>query len=535
LTERTSARERVSSLTRSFEERDAGLHGGDPLAFEGYRAQLERARSDTGLSDACIWGIADIDGQRCALVVFDFAFMGGSMGVAVGEKVARAFDAARRDELPVVTITSSGGARMQEGMWSLVQMAKTVEAQRRHAAAGLPHIAVLASPTTGGVYASFASLADVIYAEPQATIGFAGPRVVAELTGAPPPSDVHTSEYAFAHGLVDAIVPPSAQAPVLARTLRVFAHGLDFHRDGVARVEGPASTRTPWERLQDVRSDRWPRAPQILDVLLGESIELRGDRSGGPDDASVVVRVGHLLGTQHNVVAIGQDATVRAGSGDVLANDGRIRPEGFRKAIRAIELGSRLDLPVVTLIDTRGADPLPSSEATGIAVAIARTFAAMLECASPTLAVLTGEGGSGGALAMAVADRVVALEPAVFSVIAPEAAATILYRDAVRGAELAERLGITVDDLVRLELVDRVIPQATGGVPADAHVAIQLLASGMAEELEGLVALPRRRRQRQRERRWRSIARPPRGRQDSRGASGGLPTSGRSVRTRKGR
>lgn len=215
-----SAAQTIALLARSFDEQDGSLVGGDPLRFEGYAAQLEQARAQTDLGEACMWGWADIETIRCALVVMDFAFLGGSMGLAVGEKVARAFDAARAARLPVVTVCASGGARMQEGMIALVQMAKTVEAHRRHAADGLAHVSVLTSPTTGGVYASFASLGDVIIAEPHATIGFAGPRVVAELTGEAPPPDVHTAEFAFEHGLIDRIVPADAFAGVIACALR---------------------------------------------------------------------------------------------------------------------------------------------------------------------------------------------------------------------------------------------------------------------------------------------------------------------------
>jgi len=215
-----TATETIALLTRSFDEQDEALTGGDPLRFEGYLEQLEKARAWTGLTEACVWGWAEIGGVRCALAVMDFAFLGGSMGLAVGEKIARAFDAARAERLPVVTVCASGGARMQEGMIALAQMAKTVEAQRRHAAGGLAHVSVLTSPTTGGVYASFASLADVIVAEPHATISFAGPRVVAELTGEAPRPEVHTAEYAYEHGLIDAVTPADTWTEVIGCALR---------------------------------------------------------------------------------------------------------------------------------------------------------------------------------------------------------------------------------------------------------------------------------------------------------------------------
>lgn len=490
------ARERIASLSSTFEERDTRLRTTDPLAFEGYLEQIARAKDESGLDEACIWGWAEIGGVRCALVVFDFAFMGGSMGMVVGEKVARAFDAARRSRAPVVTVTASGGARMQEGMWSLVQMAKTVEAQRRHAARGLAHITLLTSPTTGGVYASFASLGDVVLAEAGATIGFAGPRVVAELTGEAPASDLHTAEHAYAHGLVDAIVDERDAAAVVGLALHALTTSAPKpqQRDP-SPADAPTSGLDAWERVQLVRADDRPKGSEILDALVSDAIELRGDRTGAADDVHVVVRAGRLA-SGRNVIAVAQHAT----------DDGRIRPQGFRKATRAFDLGGRLGLPVMTVIDTRGADPLPASEEGGVAAAVARTFEAMLACRSPTLALLAGEGGSGGALAMAVADRVIAFENAVFSVIAPEAAAAILYRDASRGVELAGRLGITVDALEALGLVDVVVPE-TGFRVANAQVSMQNLSSVVDAELARLADMRPGRRLAARRKRWRQAGR----------------------------
>jgi acetyl-CoA carboxylase carboxyl transferase subunit beta len=484
------------SLSSSFDEQDAGLRTTDPLHFDGYTEQLDAARADAGIDEGCIWGWGEIDGVRCALVVFDFSFLGGSMGMVVGEKVARAFDAATEQRAPVVTITASGGARMQEGMWSLVQMAKTVEARRQHKQAGLAHITLLTSPTTGGVYASFASLADVIFAEADATIGFAGPRVVAELTGAAPPSDVHTAAFASAHGLVDAIVPPDEAADAIGLTLRCLTNTASSPARATEKVAQTDGARlSAWERLELVRSDDRIKGGRLIRELIVEGIELRGDRVGGGDDERVIVRIGGLEGQV--VVGIAQDAV----------GDGRIRPEGFRKAIRAFELAGRLGLPVVVVIDTRGADPLPSSEGAGIAVSIARTFEALLACPSPTVAVLVGEGGSGGALAMAVTDRVIASANAVFSVIAPEAAAAILYRDASRGSELAERLRITVGDLESLGFVDVVVPEGVDGV-VNPLVSMDELTDALSAELDGLARVPIADRLAKRHERWRGTALP---------------------------
>lgn len=496
--ERLTAAERIRLLAGSFTEQDAELSGGDPLRFEGYDEALGRARAETGLSEAVVWGWADVAGARCALVAFDFRFLGGSMGLGVGEKVARAFDAARTERLPLVCVTASGGARMQEGMVSLVQMAKTAEARRRHTEDGLAQVTLLVHPTTGGVYASFASLADLIWAEPGALVGFAGPRVVRELTGESPPRAVHTAEHAQEHGLVDAIVPRPAQRDALAAALRSLAGEAGRVTLPGRRPIAPSSEAGAWERVTLARAPGRPKGPAILDVLLTDATTLRGDRDGGGDDPGVVVRVGALAASGRRVVAVAQDAS----------GDGRIRPPGFRKVLRAIDLAGRLDLPVVTLIDTRGADPLPASEGGGVAGAIARTFTATLDCPTPTVAVLTGEGGSGGALAMAPCDRVLAWENAIFSVIAPEGAASILYRDGSRAPELAERLGITAPELVRLGIVDRVLGEPAGGAQADPGRALEALAGEVADELEGLARMPNAPRLGHRRRRWRRAGKP---------------------------
>jgi acetyl-CoA carboxylase carboxyl transferase alpha subunit len=255
----------------------------------------------------------------------------------------------------------------------------------------------------------------------------------------------------------------------------------------------PPNTTGAWQKLQFARNPKRPKAALILDTLLATEFEMHGDRTGATDDQTVIASVGRLERTQRNVVVVAQDAS----------GDARIKPAGFRKAIRAIELAGRLGLPVITLIDTRGADPLASSESHGIAAAIAQTYVALLDCPSPTLGVLVGEGGSGGALAMAVCDRFIAWENAVFSVIAPEAAASILYRDASRGPELAERLGITAEDLGELGIVDEVVHEPPGGAHTAPASAAEDLVRRISDEIEGLLAVSARRRLRSRHRRWR--------------------------------
>jgi acetyl-CoA carboxylase carboxyl transferase beta subunit len=221
------AKARIASLTDpgSFVEEATELHSEDPLAFFDLRPYAERlaeAEMNTGLSDAMLIGRAAIEGRQCELAVMDFAFMGGSMGSVVGEKLSRACDTAAETAMPLVTITSSGGARMQEGILALMQLPKTVAAVEDLHDSGQALLCVMAHPTTGGVLASFATLGDVLLAEPNALMSFAGPRVVQEITREKLPDDFGRAEQNLRYGHIDAIVPRPELRPTLARLLRLF-------------------------------------------------------------------------------------------------------------------------------------------------------------------------------------------------------------------------------------------------------------------------------------------------------------------------
>ena len=209
----------------SFREQDAGLESVDMLAFvdqKPYPDRLEAARAATGIRDAALWGTGTIAGTRVALCVMDFAFMGGSMGTVVGEKVTRAAEHALAERLPLIVVAASGGARMQEGTLSLMQLAKTCAALGRLADAGVPYLSLMTDPTTGGVLASFASLGDVILAEPRALIGFAGARVASDTVGEEMPEGFQTAEFLLEHGFVDMVVPRPELRTTLARLLRLL-------------------------------------------------------------------------------------------------------------------------------------------------------------------------------------------------------------------------------------------------------------------------------------------------------------------------
>jgi acetyl-CoA carboxylase carboxyl transferase subunit beta len=496
------ATRRIATLADhgSFVETDAGLRSTDPLGFTDrlpYPERLQEARSRTGLGEAVVTGSARIGGHECILIVVDFQFLGGTMGTVVGEKVTRALELGSERRLPCIAVCSSGGARMQEGMLSLVQMAKTTAAAVRLHAARVPLITVLADPTTGGVYASFANQGDVILAEPGALIGFAGPRVIEQTTGEQAPEGTHRAEFLLAHGLLDAIVARPRLAGYLATLLDFFSASARYRlsrRHGHDEGQPPVATATDTDAAaawDAVRLARHPDRPTALDYIrriLPSFVELHGDRLYG-DDPAIVAGVARL--GERAIVVIAQE---RGRGGDrERRRGGRAFPEGYRKAVRMLRLAARWNVPVVTFIDTPGAYPGFEAEARGLALALSDCLGVMSAVPVPTIAAVIGEGGSGGALALAVADRILMQEHAIYSVIAPEGAAAILYRDAGRAAELASALKLTARDCQRLGVVDALVPEPEGGAQLDPDYAAARLRAAILDALLALGARDGRR------------------------------------------
>jgi acyl-CoA carboxylase subunit beta len=412
------------------EEWDADLRGGDPLAFPGYREQLARLET---VGESVRTGRTN----HYAFVEGRFEVLGGSMGAVAGERVVRAYERAIERRLPVVVVTRTGGARMQEGMVSLIQLARTAGAARRHQEAGLLSLAVHAHPTTGGVLVSYGAHADLRAGVRGATLGFAGPRVAEAVVGQPLPEGSHTTENAHRHGLLDALVEPGEEGRWIEGALGLSAVPLPA-RSLPPRVE-PAEGGA-WGEVLRARAEGRPTGIDRAAAMCSSWTELRG--------ADPVIRAGLATVAGRRVVVVATDR---------YAGHGRPSPAGYRLARRALALADRLRLPVLTLVDTPGADPSPEAEIGGIVPEIARTFGAMAGVGVPTVSVCVGEGGSGGALALAHADRLLIQEHGVFSVIGPEGAAAILERDASRAPEVAERLALTSGELLRLGIVDGVV------------------------------------------------------------------------------
>ncbi len=498
-----TARQRIDLIVdaKSFDESEkkfATRESKTISAEKTYPKLLKEAQRETHMQEAVVTGEAEIEGRRAVLVVLDFRFMGGSMGSAVGEKIALAFELAAEENLPLVAVTATGGARIQEGMFALMQMAKTAAAAERLHQKGLPYLTVLSHPTTGGVYASFANLADIILAEPGALIGFAGPRVVEALIGQKLPSDSHRAEFLYAHGMVDAIVPRAELRLTLARVLNhvgakhlpeqdsstttfVLDHPhLQNNQSRANASPQQQNQRAAWEIVNLARRADRPTTQDYIARLFSDFCELHGDRLFG-DDPAIIGGIAQFDGQP--VVVIGQE---RGHADTDKRHHGVAEPEGYRKALRLMRLAEKFHLPVVTFVDTPGADPSYEAEKRGVAMSLAQSIGAMTQLATPTIAVVIGEGGSGGALALAVADRVLMQENAIYSVISPEGASAILYGDASHAQEVSNKLRLTAHDLKSLGIIDEIVPEPSGGAHEDANAAAESLRAHLSRVLTDL-------------------------------------------------
>ncbi|MCK9876815.1 acetyl-CoA carboxylase carboxyl transferase subunit alpha [Frankia sp. Ag45/Mut15] len=458
---------------------------GDPLGFvdsRPYPDRLRAARAATGLHDAALAVHGTIEGNPVVVVVMDFRFLGGSLGAAVGEVFTRGAEVALRERTPLITVTASGGARMQEGAIALMQMAKTSQALGQLDEAGILTVSIITDPTFGGVAASFATLADVIIAEPGARLGFAGRRVIEQTIRQVLPADFQTAEFLRTHGVVDIISPRRDLRPTLGRLLSVSSRRDDGIPRQPLRAGGAILTkiadlpeRDSWESVRTARRLGRPSTLDYIDMILEDFTELRGDRMSA-DCPALVAGLGRLDGVP--VAVIG---TQKGHTADELRhrNFGMPTPSGYRKSARVMRLAAKLGLPVITLIDTAGAYPGMEAEEQAQAVAIAENLRLMASLAVPVVAVVTGEGGSGGALALAFADRVLMCENAVYSVISAEGCASILWKDPAAAPRAAAALRVNSRELLRLGIVDGVIPEPDGGADADPAAAASALRAAL--------------------------------------------------------
>lgn len=466
----------AGSFENWFEEEKTG----NPLNFPEYEEKVAATQEKTGLSEGVTIGECTIYGQKTVLGVIDARFMMGSMGHVVGEKITRAMEDATEKKLPVILFCCSGGARMQEGIVSLMQMAKTSAAVKRHSDAGLLYVPVLTDPTTGGVTASFAMLGDIILAEPKALIGFAGPRVIEQTIGQKLPEGFQRAEFQLEHGFVDAIVERDDLKMTLYRILKMHEPRTGYANFDPLREDDnyeptelmkernvKAKPMNAWDKVTAARQMKRLASVDYIDTIFDEFMEMHGDRYFR-DDPAIVGGFAYLDGQPVTVIGVHKGKDLKDCA---YRNYGMPSPEGYRKAIRLMKQAEKFNRPIITIVNTSGAYPGKEAEENGQGEAIARNLYEMSGIKVPILCLMIGEGGSGGALALAVGNEVWMMENATYSILSPEGFASILWKDGKRAKEAAEVMKITAQDLKELQVVDDIIPEF-GGADEDALTSI---------------------------------------------------------------
>lgn len=466
----------AGSFENWFEEEKTG----NPLNFPEYEEKVATTQEKTGLSEGVTIGECTIYGQKTVLGVIDARFMMGSMGHVVGEKITRAMEDATEKKLPVILFCCSGGARMQEGIVSLMQMAKTSAAVKRHSDAGLLYVPVLTDPTTGGVTASFAMLGDIILAEPKALIGFAGPRVIEQTIGQKLPEGFQRAEFQLEHGFVDAIVERDDLKMTLYRILKMHEPRTGYANFDPLREDDnyeptelmkernvKAKPMNAWDKVTAARQMKRLASVDYIDTIFDEFMEMHGDRYFR-DDPAIVGGFAYLDGQPVTVIGVHKGKDLKDCA---YRNYGMPSPEGYRKAIRLMKQAEKFNRPIITFVNTSGAYPGKEAEENGQGEAIARNLYEMSGIKVPILCLMIGEGGSGGALALAVGNEVWMMENATYSILSPEGFASILWKDGKRAKEAAEVMKITAQDLKELQVVDDIIPEF-GGADEDALTSI---------------------------------------------------------------
>ena len=494
---------------KSFTEWDVHMEEQNPLQYKGYEEKIRSLREKTGLDEAVVTGKCTIKGTPTALGVCDCRFMMSSMGEVVGEKITRVFERATKERLPVILYICSGGARMQEGLVSLMQMAKTSMAIRKHSDAGLLYVPVLTDPTTGGVTASFAMLGDIILAEPKALIGFAGPRVIEQTIGQKLPKGFQRAEFLLEHGFVDKIVEREEQRSVLADILKLHENKIPdygqsdnsdmemkYKSDNAESTETavgdkresentiwpefiPSGNYTPWEHVQLARAKTRPTGKDYIEALFDDFMEFHGDRHCG-DDPAVIGGVAFFHGKPVTVLAQEKGEGTRE---NIARNFGMVSPEGYWKSLRLMQQAEKFHRPVICLVDTPGAFCGLEAEDRGQGEAIAKNLYTLAGLTVPVLSIVIGEGGSGGALAFAVADEVWMLEHSVYSILSPEGFASILWKDSKKAKEAAAVMKLTAADLYQMGMIEHVIPEAESVSRENINDAAAYLENGIEDFL----------------------------------------------------
>ena len=469
----------------------------DPLAVlvsESYARELADARQATGRDESVLTGEGRIFGRRVAVVACEFDFLGGSIGVAAAERITAAVQRATDERLPLLASPSSGGTRMQEGTVAFLQMVKIAAAVQLHKRAHLPYLVYLRNPTTGGVFASWGSLGHVTFAEPDALIGFLGPRVYELLYGEPFPAGVQTAENLQRHGVIDAVVALDELRRTLDRALTVIA---DVPEPPPApQPPEPAPSEDTVAAWDSVLASRRADRPDVRHLLMHGATDLVPlSGTGQGEAATTLLALARFTGQP--AVVLGQQRVA----------GGIVGPVSLREARRGMALAAELGLPLVLVIDTAGPALSAEAEQGGLAGQIAQCLAELVTLDTPTVSVLLGQGSGGPALAMVPADRVLAALHGWLAPLPPEGASAIVFRDTAHAPELAAAQGIRSADLLRSGIVDAIVPEYPDAADEPVEFS-RRLSTAIAAEVHALRAIPAAERIAARLRRYRHIGLP---------------------------
>ena len=500
-----SARDRIHSLIDpgSFKEINRSIAAIDPTSSSSkstYNARFSADQRRTGLYEAIVTGVCSIGGSSATLIVLDFGFMGGSISSVVGEKAALAFEHAAKRKLPVVAVLTSGGSRVNEGLLSLLQMGKITVSAERFSEKKLPLISVLANPTTGQAFASLANLADITLAEPGAIIGFSTARAIKESGTRSNQLTISNAESQLSNGMIDTIIDRTELNETLATLLDLTNPEFRLsYRKKTKRNQTPLPKQRAWQSVGLARHTKRPTSIDYINRIVLNFFELKGDRASGEDPA-IVGGLGHLGG--QTVMIIGQE---RGDENNDAVNDGMTSPAGFRKAVRLMKLAEKFEIPVITLIDTPGPNQGAPSEIGGLGSSIASTMSVMASLNVPTIAAIIGQGGSEGALALAIADRVLMMQNAIYTAMAPEEAADLMFDKSTSNEEVAESLRLTAADCLELNMVDEIVGEPITAAHESPDAAARQLRRIILTHLTDIGNWSNFRRSRRRYRKFRQI------------------------------
>lgn len=440
---------------------------------EEYQAALRKAAERAGTDESVITGRGTVKGRPVAFVLGEFGFLAGSIGAAAAQRIVAAVRRATAEGLPILASTASGGTRMQEGTPAFVHMVDISRALMAHREAALPYLVHLRHPTTGGVFASWGSLGHITVAEPGALVGFLGPKVYELLNGRPFPAGVQTSENLEHHGIIDAVVLHAELPTIVDRALGLL---LDPVAEATrTRRTDPVRRRVDtWTAIERTRADGRAGVRDVLRHGSDATVRLQGTDEGERDTA-MIVALARIDGVP--CVVVGQDRSKQT-------PDNPMGPAALREARRGMRLAAELGLPLVSVIDTPGAELSPAAEEGSVAGEIARCIAGMSTLRVPSISVLLGQGCGGGALALLPADVVIATEHAWLSPLPPEGASAIVHGDVDHAPQMADQQRVSAIDLHEAGTVHHLIAEPDDDTPESLATAV---AAEIGHQLRRLV------------------------------------------------